>query len=86
MGLDMCTLFKAALKPVLSALRAGHEEYAGLAASMLSRLALDRRLIPQSMAEASLQIISLFCESRKQDCVAPCQLAYKLQLHGQQRM
>ena len=60
--LDMSTLFKAALQPVLSALLAGHEQYTALAVAMLSRLAIDGRLVPESMTDAAVQIIMIFCE------------------------
>ena len=66
LDLDVCTLFKAALKPVLGALRAGHEEYTGLAGLMLTRLGDDCRLVPQGMADAAPEIIRMFCESHGQ--------------------
>lgn len=69
--LDMHTVFKAALKPVLEAVLAGRGEYTALAVEMLSRLGTDCRLIPQSMADAALQIVWIFCELYKQYCAPP---------------
>ena len=64
LDLDMRTLFKATLKPILSALLGRHEEYTGLAVAMLSRLALDDKMMSQNMLEIAPLIISLSCEHR----------------------
>ena len=63
LGLDMQKLFDAGLHPVLIAQVTRHAARAGLAAAMLSRMAVDSSLMSQGSSSARL-ICSLFCKSR----------------------
>lgn len=71
LDLDMRKLFKAGLLPVLAAQRAGHAESTGLAVAMLSRLAVDCTLIPESLPYAS-RLYSVFCKCSKPNCDLSC--------------
>lgn len=69
MDLDMRKLFKVGMRPVLGAQYFEHPGYSGFTIAMLSRLARDCSLMPQSLDHA-LGIGSLFCESSQTVCFA----------------
>ena len=70
--LDVSMLFSVGLDPVLRLISAGHAEYTDLAVAMLSRLAMDRALIPTGCRQAQA-IFAIFCESLcKSMCFARC--------------
>lgn len=68
LDLEVCALFTAGLEPVLTAQMAGYAEFTALAAAMISRLAMDRTVVPTGWIHAR-QIYIIFSKRNTLVCL-----------------